>query len=164
MLANIALGLALAASWPPGAGTAIHRIDLSFSPIAIGTKLPRRDLKPIDDKPCPKGHFCNYIDAHHVIHWSAPWGDLAGKQIDSQETGARTFDALDIKALGIGRLRDEQSVVRQANAFLGDQKLTCRPIENMTNCMAQLNPGWLTLIFGQDHKLRLIRLSALNFP
>jgi len=142
----------------------MHRTDLSFSPIAFGTPLPRRDLKPIDEKSCRKGHICNYVDAHHVVHWSDQWGRLAGKQIGWRETGGRAFDALDISALGIGRLREQRSVVRQANAFLGKQKLTCRLLKNMTNCMIPLKPGWLTLIFGQDHRLRVVRLSAYNFP
>lgn len=138
--------------------------ERSFSDVPFGTKVPPPGLTLIENGKCASGRGeCSYIDANHVVHYfEDSEGTLVVKSIDVAQVGDSP-----ITALGIGRARVLDEVVRRVRRFLPGAKIDCDGLPAATGtpqvCGATLGDGWIKLFFDSSRRLTEVRIDAYHF-
>jgi hypothetical protein len=139
----------------------LRRAETSFSTTSFETQydeLSGLGLRIIDFGVCRQNKVCTWIDDQGVQHEADDERGVDSKAIEVGENSAKSLNAL-----GIGRSRSQQDVVKAVERFLPDIKLDCGrapPDAEGFWCDALVGDGFIDLRFDDQDRLTLARVKA----
>ncbi|MDZ3832689.1 MAG: hypothetical protein U0S50_12875 [Sphingopyxis sp.] len=155
---------------PAAPATLQDRVDSSFSPLAINSRLAdvKAGLQMITENDCLEMDECEWRDAEGVRHFF--WSDSSDtpKLLVIKFVVASEFEGRAISALGIGNARMKADVIDRVRAFDPRMQVECDGKNVSGNvgvqeCAATVGDGWVQIGFDADDRLTKIRFDGYQF-